>query len=134
MNCLQHVCSSGQGAIVCKVSSACNTCHMVRSASESFSPKSMQCKWVRYQLLSAAFNVIILIIMIIIIIIIIIIVIALKGTIQDFNNLLTVPCTVSNTYAEVVRAQSCARHPALITCNTCHIVRSVAESLSPKSM
>ena len=39
----------------------------------------------------------------------IIIIIALKGAIQDFYNLLTVPRTVSNTYVEVDWAQSCAK-------------------------
>ena len=39
-----------------------------------------------------------------------IIVIAFKGAIRDFDNLLTAPRTVSNTYAQVARAQSCANH------------------------
>ena len=47
---------------------------------------------------------------IIIIIIITIIIIAFKGVIRDFYNLLTAPRTVSNTYAQVARAQSCANH------------------------
>ena len=42
------------------------------------------------------------------IIIIMIIIIALKGANQDFCNLFTTPRTVSNTYAQVARAQSCA--------------------------
>ena len=41
---------------------------------------------------------------------ILIIIIALKGAIQDLYNLLTAPRTVSNTYAQVARAQSCANH------------------------
>ena len=41
----------------------------------------------------------------------IIIIIAFKGAIPDyFYNLLTAPRTVSNTYAQVARAQSCANH------------------------
>ena len=45
------------------------------------------------------------------IIIIIIIIIAFKGAIRDFfYDLLTAPRTVSNTYAQVARAQSCANH------------------------
>ena len=44
------------------------------------------------------------------IIIIIIIIKALKGTIRDFCNLLTAPRTVSNTYAQVARAQPCSNH------------------------
>ena len=43
-------------------------------------------------------------------VIIIKIIIAFKGTIRDFYNLLTAPRTVSNTYAQVARAQSCANH------------------------
>ena len=45
-----------------------------------------------------------------VILIVIIIIIALKGTIQDFHNLLTAPQTVPYTYAQVARAQSCANH------------------------
>ena len=41
---------------------------------------------------------------------IIVIIIALKGAIQDFYNPLTAPRTVSNTYAQVARAQLCANH------------------------
>ena len=37
-------------------------------------------------------------------------IIALKGANRDFYNLLTAPRTVSNTYAQVARAQSCANH------------------------
>ena len=36
--------------------------------------------------------------------------IVFKGAIRDFYNLLTAPPTVSNTYAQVARAQSCANH------------------------
>ena len=61
---------------------------------------------------------------------IIIIIIAFKGAIQDFHNLLTAPRTVSNTYAQVARAQPCANHVQHIerlsraTCRvTCHLVR-----------
>ena len=49
----------------------------------------------------------------IIIIIIIIIIIELKGAVRVcffFYNLLTAPRTVSNTYAQAARAQSCANH------------------------
>ena len=64
-----------------------------------------------------------------------IIIIALKGAIRDFfffffNNLLTAPWTVSNTYAQVARAQSCSNHVQHIerlsraTCRvTCHMLR-----------
>ena len=44
------------------------------------------------------------------IMIIIIIIIAFGGTIRDFYNLLTAPQTVSNAYAQVAWAQSCANH------------------------
>ena len=62
---------------------------------------------------------------------IIIIIIAIKGAIRDFfYNLLTAPRTVSNTNAQVARAQSCANHVQHIellsraTCRaTCHVVR-----------
>ena len=37
-------------------------------------------------------------------------IIALKGAIRDFYDLLTAPRTVSNTYAQVARAQSCTNH------------------------
>ena len=47
---------------------------------------------------------------IIIIIIVIIIIIAFQGTNRDFPNLLTAHRTVSNTYAQVARAQLCANH------------------------
>ena len=67
----------------------------------------------------------------IIIIVIIIIIITLKGTIRDFYNLPTVLQTVSNTYAQVARVQSCANH-VQVQCNTssayhmqpavCHLV------------
>ena len=72
-----------------------------------------------------------MIIIIIVIIIVIIIIIAFKGAIRDFfYNLLTAPRTVSNTYAQVTRAQSCANHVQHVerlsraTCRvTCHVVR-----------
>ena len=49
--------------------------------------------------------------------IIIIIIIAFKGAIRDFfYNLLTAPRAVSNTYAQVARAQSCANHVQHIEC------------------
>ena len=64
---------------------------------------------------------------IITIMIIIIIIIALKGAILDFYNLLTVPWSVSNTYAQVAMAQSCANHMQHIErllCGNllCHVV------------
>ena len=43
-------------------------------------------------------------------IIVIMIMIAFKGAIRTVYNRLTAPRTVSNTYAEVARAQSCANH------------------------
>ena len=46
-----------------------------------------------------------------------IIIITLKGAIPDFYYLLTAPQTVSNSYAEVAQAQSCAIHQAFITCS-----------------
>ena len=59
----------------------------------------------------------------------IIIIIAFKGAIRDFYNLLTAMRTVSNTFAQVPRAQSCANHvqhieqPSRATCHvTCHVV------------
>ena len=62
-------------------------------------------------------------------IIIIIIVIAFKGLIRDFYNPLTAPRTVSNTYAQVAMAKSCANHVQHIerlsraACPvTCHVV------------
>ena len=42
--------------------------------------------------------------------------IALKGGNRDFYNLLTAPRTVSNTYAQVARAQSRANHVQHIEC------------------
>ena len=48
---------------------------------------------------------------------------------ETFYNLLTVPRTVSNTYAQVARAQSRANHTEIIerlsraTCVTCHLVQ-----------
>ena len=46
--------------------------------------------------------------------------VALKGAIRDFYKLLTGPRTVSNTYAQVARAQSCANHEQHVVC---HVVR-----------
>ena len=62
----------------------------------------------------------------------IIIMIAFKGAIRDFffffffflNNLLTEPRTVSNTYAQVARMQSCANHVQHIerlSRTSCHV-------------
>ena len=72
----------------------------------------------------------IIVIIIIIIITIAIIIIAFKGAIRDFYNLLTAPRTISNTHAQVARAQSCANHVQHIerlsraTCRvTCHLVQ-----------
>ena len=39
-----------------------------------------------------------------------IVIIVLKGAIRDFYDLLLVPRTVSDTHAQVARAQSCANH------------------------
>ena len=58
--------------------------------------------------------IIIIMIIIIIIMIMIIIIIAFKGAIV--YNLLTAPRTVSNAYAQVARAQSCANHVQHIGC------------------
>ena len=54
--------------------------------------------------------IVVVIIIILMIIIIIIIIIAFRGAFRDFYNLLTASRTVSNTYARVARAQSCANH------------------------
>ena len=70
-------------------------------------------------------TIIVIIIIIIIMIVIIIIIIAFKGANRDFFTMRT----VSNTYAQVARAQSCANHVQHIerlsraTCVTCHSVR-----------
>ena len=61
-----------------------------------------------------------------IIILIKIIIIDLKGANQDFYNLFTAPRIVSNTYAEVARAQSCAnyvQHIELLSCATYRVPR-----------
>ena len=65
-----------------------------------------------------------------------IIIIAFKGAIRDFNNLLTEPRTVSNTYAQVALAQTCANHVQHIerlsraTCRvTCDVVRRDGSSI-----
>ena len=54
-----------------------------------------------------------------------------------FYNLLTAPRTVSNTYAQVARAQSCANHVQRIerlsraTCRaTCHVVRKDSSAIT----
>ena len=60
----------------------------------------------------------------IIIIIIIIIMIALTGANPDFYNLLTASRTVSNTYTQVLRAQSCNTSG---TCHVQHVVRHVVQ-------
>ena len=51
---------------------------------------------------------------------------ALKGAISSFYNLLIRPRTVSSTYAQVARAQSCGNHVQRIERSSrarCHIVR-----------
>ena len=71
--------------------------------------------------------------MIIIIIIMIIIVIAWKVAIRNFHNLLTATRTVSNTYAQVAWAQSCANHVLHIerlSRATCRVPRDVKGQLS----
>ena len=55
---------------------------------------------------------------------------ALKGAIRDFDNLPTVPRTVSNTYAQVARAQSCANHVQHIQRIAQHAVRHVVRRRS----
>ena len=73
--------------------------------------------------------IIIIIIIVIIIIIIIIIIIAFKGAIREFLQSPHCAANVSNTYAQVARAQQCANHVQHIerlsraTCVTCHLVR-----------
>ena len=87
-----------------------------------------------YMMMMMMMMVIIIIIMTIIIIIIIII--AFKGAIRDFfYSLFTAPRTVSNTYAQVARAQSFANHVQHIerlsraTCVTCNLVRSDSSTM-----
>ena len=53
-----------------------------------------------------------------------------------FCNLLSSPGTVSNTYAQVARSQSCANHVQHIeclshatVCVTCHVVRRVSSTI-----
>ena len=63
----------------------------------------------------------------------IIIIIALKDAIRDFHNLLTAPLAVSNTYAEVARAQPCANHVQYIEHllrATCSVPRDTKGQLS----
>ena len=65
--------------------------------------------------------------------IIIIIIIALEGANQDYYNLLNALRTVSNTYTQVARAQSCANHVQHIgrlSCVTCYVPRGTKEQLS----
>ena len=52
----------------------------------------------------------------------IMIIIALKGAIGHFYHLLTAPRTVSNTYAQVARAQSCADHFYHMQPAVCHLI------------
>ena len=59
--------------------------------------------------------------------------VALKYAVRDFFNLLTAPRTVSNTYAQVARAQSCANHVQYIECLSraaCHVPRGTKGQLS----
>ena len=59
--------------------------------------------------------------------------IALKGALQDLYNLLAALRTVSNTYAQVARAQSCANHVQHIgrlLCATCHLPRGTKGQFS----
>ena len=57
------------------------------------------------------------------------IIIAFKAQSEIFDNLLTAPRTVSNTYTQVARAWSCANDVQHIerlssaTCLACHMVR-----------
>ena len=63
---------------------------------------------------------------------IIIIIIALKAQFEIYY-LLTAPRTVSNTYAQVAREQSCANHVQLIEClsrATCNVPHSTKGQLS----
>ena len=55
-------------------------------------------------------------------------IIAFQGAIRDFYNLLSAPRTVSNTYAQVARAQSCAndvQHIEHLSRTTCRVTRHV---------
>ena len=60
--------------------------------------------------------------------------IALEGGFRDFYDLLTAQRTVSNTYAQVARARSCAKsratHRARITCNSCYMPRGTKGQLT----
>ena len=78
-----------------------------------------------------------IIIIIIIIIMMMMMIIAFNGAIREFFYNLTAQRTISNTYAQVPRAQSCANHVQHIqglsraTCRvTCHAVRR--DSSAPK--
>ena len=70
-------------------------------------------------------------------IIIIIMIIELKGLFEIFYNLLTAPRTVSNTYPQVARTQSCANHVQHIerlsraACRVaCHVVRRDSSAIN----
>ena len=71
-------------------------------------------------------TIIIVITAMMIIIIIIVTIIELKGAIRDLYNLLTAPRTVSkfNTYAQVTRAQSCAKQVQHIERLSCFVLRA----------
>ena len=58
---------------------------------------------------------------------------AFKGENRDFDHLLTSPRTVSNTHAQVARAQSCANHVQhieLLSRATCRVPRGTMGQLS----
>ena len=75
--------------------------------------------------------IIVVVVVVVVVVVKVIIITAFKGVIRYFfYNLLTAPRTVSNTYAQVAWAQSCANHVQHIqrisraTCHvTCHVVR-----------
>ena len=77
--------------------------------------------------------IILLIVIVMIMVIMMIIIIALKAANRDFCYLLTSPRTVSNTYAQVARAQSCANHVQHIehvSRATCRVPRGTKGQLS----
>ena len=61
----------------------------------------------------------------------------LEGAIQDFNNLLTAPHALSSTYTHVARVQLCADHVPRIerlSCvATCRVSRDMKRQLSYKA-
>ena len=118
-NRFQYVRSGGPGAIVCKSRAThrahitCNmSCVVVRWGSSAIKFDRLEISFILalfhwYDWSTEVYLVVVAVVAAVVVVVVAVVVIKFKAQIEIFYSLLTAPPTVSNTYAQVERAQSC---------------------------